>query len=105
MDARRQPWLDAPDYPVLADGEVHVWRAGLRQDEAAQLKLWETLSADERERAHRFHFRRDQEHFVAARGALRNILGRYTGVSPRLLRFSYDGYGKPALSGETDCGP
>jgi 4'-phosphopantetheinyl transferase len=30
--------------------------------------------------------------------------GRYTGVAPRRLRFSYDRYGKPALNGET-CDP
>jgi 4'-phosphopantetheinyl transferase len=104
MDAPQQPWLDAPKYPHLAEGEVHVWRACLHRDEATLLELRESLSADEQERAGRFHFRRDREDFVAARGALRNILGRYAGVAPRQLRFSYDRYGKPTLSGETRCG-
>ncbi|MET0647234.1 MAG: 4'-phosphopantetheinyl transferase superfamily protein [Pyrinomonadaceae bacterium] len=100
MDARQQPWLDAPESPLLADGEVHVWRARLLQDERTLGELWDTLSADERERAERFHFRRDRDRFIAARGALRNLLGRYAGVAPRLLRFSYDSYGKPSLCGE-----
>ena len=100
MDARQQPWLDAPDSPHLADGEVHVWRARLLPDARTFRELWDTLSADERERAERYHFRRDRDRFVAARGALRNLLGRYAGVEPRLLRFSYDGYGKPSLRGE-----
>ncbi len=99
MDAPQQPWPDAPESPTLAEGEVHVWRVCLRRDEAALRELLETLSPDERERGDRFHFRRDREHFIAARGALRAILGRYVGVAPGLLRFSYDGYGKPALSG------
>jgi len=105
MNASQHLWLDAPERPHLADGEVHVWRASLRQDGGALLGLWESLSADERERAGRFHFRRDRDRFVAARGALRDLLGRYTGVEPRLLRFSYDGYGKPSLDGVTGGGP
>ncbi|MBA3320944.1 MAG: 4'-phosphopantetheinyl transferase superfamily protein [Pyrinomonadaceae bacterium] len=100
MNALQHLWLDAPEPPLLADGEVHVWRACLHQDAATLLELWSSLSADERERAARFRFRRDTEHFVAARGALRNILGRYMNIAPRLLRFSYDRYGKPVLNGE-----
>src|SRR3712207_7045713 len=47
------------------------------------------LSADELERAGRFHFRKDRDRFVAGRGALREILGRYAGVAPQRLRFRY----------------
>jgi 4'-phosphopantetheinyl transferase len=102
MSACHQLWDDGPDNPALADGEVHVWRACLRQQESALHELWLSLSADERERAGRFHFRKDREHFVAARGVLRNLLGRYTGVAPPLIRFSYNRYGKPALDGDAD---
>ena len=98
MTTPNQSWCDAPECPVLAEGDVHVWRASLSQHRARLLELWQSLSTDERERARRFHFDRDREHFVAARGALRNILCRYTGTAPGLLRFSYDGYGKPGLS-------
>ena len=77
---------------------MHVWRADLSPGRARLLELWQSLSADERERARRFHFERDRGSFIAARGALRNILSRYTGTAPGLLRFSYDAYGKPALS-------
>src|ERR1043166_6068483 len=105
MNVSQPLWLEAPERPHLADGEVHVWRACLRQDQGTLLACWESLSADERERAGRFHFRRDREHFVTARGVLRDLLGRYTGVEPRLLRFSYDRYGKPALSGGAGGAP
>jgi 4'-phosphopantetheinyl transferase len=98
MPPPEQPWCDAPECPVLAEGVVHVWRADLSLDRARLLELWQSLSDDERERARRFHFDRDRESFIAARGALRDILSRYTGTAPGLLRFSYDGYGKPALS-------
>jgi 4'-phosphopantetheinyl transferase len=95
-----QLWLDAPEHPYTAGGEVHVWRARLDLAGARLQQLWDSLSADERERAGRFHFRRDREHFVAARGVLRNVLSRYLGAEPRLLRFTYDAYGKPSLCGE-----
>lgn len=104
MNNARRTWPDAPERPVAVEGEVHVWLVGLDRDEASLRELSGLLSADELERAGRFHFRRDQDHFVAARGALREILGRYAGVAPRLLRFSYEKHGKPALGPETGGG-
>lgn len=93
-----QLWLGGPERPLLRDGEAQVWRAGLEPGEPALRRLWEVLSTDERQRADRFHFQRDRGHFVAARGGLREILGRYTGATPQSLRFSYDSFGKPSLS-------
>lgn len=95
-----QTWLEGPERPVLGHGEVHVWRADLNLDGPRLLQLLETLSPDERTRANKFYFRRDREHFVAARGALRDLLGRYTGGPPAALRFSYGGHGKPFLGAE-----
>ncbi len=94
----QQLWLEGPERPLLREGEAHVWRAGLEPGATTLRRLWEILSTDEQERADRFHFQRDREHFVAARGGLREILGRYTGAAPQSLRFSYDYYGKPSLS-------
>ena len=94
-----QSWVSPPENLAAAAGEVHVWRARLDQDEATLLRLARLLSADERARARKFYFRRDRDHFVAARGALRTILGRYAATPPELLCFSYNEYGKPALSG------
>ncbi len=60
------------------------------------------LSTDEQQRASRFHFQRDRNHFVLARGILRTILSRYLNVSPDQIVFSFSEYGKPALSLEMD---
>ena len=95
----QQLWLEGPERPLLGEGEVHVWRAGLEPGGPELRRLWEILSTDERQRADRFHFQRDRVHFVAARGGLREILGRYTGATAESLRFSYDSFGKPSLSG------
>jgi 4'-phosphopantetheinyl transferase len=97
-------WLDAPERPSLNRGEVHVWRGDLNLKGALLRQLNEVLSAHERLRADRFHFQKDRDHFVAARGGLREILARYTGVAPRSLCFSYGPHGKPSLSGETGGG-
>lgn len=101
----QQLWLEGPERPLLGDGEVHVWRSGLEPDAPTLRRLWEILSTDERQRADRFHFERDRGHFVAARGGLREILGRYTGATPQSLRFSYDSFGKPSLNVEDDGTP
>jgi 4'-phosphopantetheinyl transferase len=63
------------------------------------------LSREERERALRFRFERDQNEFVAAHGALRALLARYTGQEPHLLELRRDGNGKPILGGRSDGDP
>ncbi|HEY6190088.1 MAG TPA: 4'-phosphopantetheinyl transferase superfamily protein [Pyrinomonadaceae bacterium] len=93
-------WNAPPPLPVLRRKQVHVWRAALEQPSAVIDVLWDTLAVDERERAERFHFRRDREHYIVARGVLRNIIGRYSGIRPGALRFRYGSHGKPALAVE-----
>jgi 4'-phosphopantetheinyl transferase len=97
----QHPWPAAPERPVAVEGEAHVWRICLEQEESPLHRLSKLLSADELRRAGNFRFQRDHDHFVAARGALRDILSRYVGLAPGLLRFSYAKYGKPSLSRET----
>jgi 4'-phosphopantetheinyl transferase len=55
------------------------------------------LSEDERARADRFVFGKDKRRFVTAHGALRLILGEYTGVDPHELSFAQGENGKPCL--------
>ncbi|HEV2864427.1 MAG TPA: 4'-phosphopantetheinyl transferase superfamily protein [Pyrinomonadaceae bacterium] len=93
----------SPRRDPLGGAEVHVWRASLKQPPEVLSALAATLSPEELERAARFHFRKDRDSFVVARGALRDILGRYLGVPPRRVRFTYGEFGKPALAAET-CG-
>jgi 4'-phosphopantetheinyl transferase len=59
--------------------------------------LAQTLTPDETGRAERFFFEKDKNHFVAARGVLRDILSRYLSTEPAQIRFQYNDYGKPAL--------
>jgi 4'-phosphopantetheinyl transferase len=79
--------------------EVHVWTARLDREAEELHDLEATLSPDERARADRFHFARDRQRFVAARGVLRTLLGKYLRQAPASLEFSYGPYGKPSLAG------
>ena len=56
------------------------------------------LSADERNRADRFYFPRDQRRYTVGRAALRLQLGAQLGVAPEAVQFAYGQYGKPALA-------
>jgi 4'-phosphopantetheinyl transferase len=55
------------------------------------------LSKDEVERAGRFVFEKDRNHYIAGRGLLRVILGSYLDLEPSQPEFVYGPYGKPAL--------
>jgi 4'-phosphopantetheinyl transferase len=90
-------WGKPPDTLALKTDEVHVWRADLGQKGFVQ-PLLSTLTADERARAARFYFEKDREHFIIARGVLRNILSRYLQIAPERIRFHYLSHGKPAVA-------
>ena len=79
--------------------EIHVWQAVLDADVQNLGQLESTLSLEEKARADRFHFVKDRNRYVVARGLLRNLLGGYLQRAPASLEFSYGEYGKPTLSG------
>ena len=98
------PWHSAPQTLLLHSDEVHVWRTALDVPESQGRNLWDTLTADECQRAERYIFERDRAHFVVARGLLRVLLGRYLRQEPQSLRFTYGPHGKPALATNTGGG-
>src|SRR5262245_29954900 len=98
MTGLDQIWRSPPADLLLAPGEVHVWRVALNLAAARIEALQQTLSTDELDRAERYHFPNDRQRFIAARGVLRAILGRYLKVEPSQIHFCYNAYGKPALS-------
>ena len=84
-------------FPGLAldAAEVHLWQASL---DGRPADIFESfLSADELDRANRFHFREDRIHFIVARGLLRNLLAAYLGINCMELQFAYGAKGKPFL--------
>lgn len=91
-------WIPPPACPELAANDVHIWRAPLDLPSERLTALQRVLSAAERQRASRFVRAQDRQRFIAARGHLRVLLGRYLQCQPEQLVFTYNEYGKPALA-------
>ncbi|HLH68505.1 MAG TPA: hypothetical protein VKY90_05635 [Candidatus Dormibacteraeota bacterium] len=85
-------------WPCLGREEVHLWRAPLDLDREPLARLREVLSSEERALALTFRFQWARDRFVASRGWLRLLLGRYLGMPPSRLRFVIQTNGKPALA-------
>jgi 4'-phosphopantetheinyl transferase len=83
----------------LGPDEVHVWRVLLDSSPEELDRLLGGLAADERARAERFRVERARAEFVAARAALRGILGLYHSSDPVRPAFRLGPQGKPSLAG------
>lgn len=90
-------WQNPPPHLTLSRHGVHIWQASLAASPAHLESLVRLLSKDEQDRANRFHFAKDRERFIAARGTLRLILSRYLDRAPEAITFDYNRFGKPAL--------
>jgi 4'-phosphopantetheinyl transferase len=90
--------LSAESHSLPPD-EVHVWQFGLDRPAAHLAELERALAPDERARAARFRAPRHRDRFIAGRGLLRTLLGRYRQAPPEALAFAYGPHGKPSLSG------
>src|SRR5688500_14776652 len=82
--------------------QIDVWTASLDRTEADLTRLSGVLTPEEASRAARFRFPEHQKRFAAARGLLRNILSRYSGVAPQSIELRYGDNGKPAMADRTD---
>ena len=75
-----------------------MYRFALRVPRHERAALGRLLSADERQRAARFHFAGDRDRFVVARGRLRLVLACAGAGAPDRIRFAYGRHGKPSLA-------
>jgi 4'-phosphopantetheinyl transferase len=96
----RDQWLPGPQRLKLSPSDIHVWQAELDASPAKRVFYEWLLAADERERAARFRFERDRNHYIAGRGILRVLLGRYLHQPPETVKISYSEYDKPFLAGD-----
>ncbi len=93
----RIAWQIPPDDVRLERHRVDVWRVFLDVRSEPLQQMESTLSADELQRASRFHFEKDRYRYLLAHASLRDILARYLQCEPRVLIFSANEYGKPFL--------
>jgi 4'-phosphopantetheinyl transferase len=67
---------------------------------AVRERLQSRLNSEEKKRVEKLLIEKAREHFVAARGILRELLGAYLGVDAEKIAFRYGPEGKPSLSPE-----
>ncbi len=90
-------WHTPPHEVHLPLHEVHVWLASLDLAPALVERYALALSEDEKSRATRFRFARDQRRFIVSHGILRLLVGRYLHMEPLAVCFAQGAYGKPFL--------
>lgn len=78
-----------------SEQNVHVWQWDLDVRSGDFSQYWKILSTQERERADKFRFERHRHRYVAGRGELRQILGRYLALAPQAVALNYGLEGKP----------
>ncbi len=105
VPAQSSGWSPPPKELYLPSDEVHLWLARANQSTTVIESLLSTLSAQERERAERFHFPGGRENYIVGRGVLRQLLGRYLGVEPAQVTLGYSSHGKPSLAEGCDAVP
>lgn len=91
-------WSPPPAHFSIDAPLIHVWRADLRATPERLAEFESLLAADEAGRARRFHFPVHRARFVARRGILRSLLGRYLDVAPADVCLEPNPYGKPELA-------
>jgi 4'-phosphopantetheinyl transferase len=91
--------VTASDIPP---GEVHVWCWSLAVNDDELARALSLLDERELERAERLRVPAVRRRFIAARAALRSVLGECTGTDPAAVSFAYGERGKPRLA---DGGP
>lgn len=78
--------------------DVHLWSIPLIQPPHYFHILQTSLCDEETQRAQRFIFEEHRRRFIIGRGALRDILSRYLGISAAAIQFHYQATGKPKLA-------
>jgi 4'-phosphopantetheinyl transferase len=95
-------WSPAAQDLTLQNDEVHIWLACLDVDPEERTRLRSYLNEDEVSRVERFVFPRDRDHFIVARGRLRELVGRYLHCPPNVVQFKTGRYGKLSLLDDLD---
>jgi 4'-phosphopantetheinyl transferase len=90
-------WASRSDIPPLAGNEIHVWAITLAVTTDILKNFAAILSPAESERAKKFKFDKHRNRFIAGRGAMRVILGKYLDATPADIRFVCLANGKPDL--------
>lgn len=81
---------------------MQVWTVDLSSFACHLSSLRSLLSPEERTRAARFTFERDERRFVLSHGIVRRLLSHYLGLAPACISFHHSRHGKPAVQANAD---
>jgi 4'-phosphopantetheinyl transferase len=98
-----ETWRAPVAHPVPRAGEVFALLVDLRVGVERLRELTAALNQRERERAESFAMDEWRDRWSAARGTLREVLGRALEIVPADVRFRFAAHGKPEL--DPDCAP
>lgn len=82
----------------LPQEATHVWLMTNSLPIEALDAMFGILDEQERQRARRYHFKRDRDRFVASRAAVREVLAGYLACAPDEVEFEFAGHGKPRVA-------
>jgi 4'-phosphopantetheinyl transferase len=97
--------LPLPSPPLLRLAEIHIWLQRLAVGTATSSRLQLYLDDTEQQQASRYHFDRDRNRFVVARGTLRTILAEYLRTPPaeiHIVMGSKASHSLPRIAPTTD---
>ena len=87
--------------PLLAN-QLHVWQVNFSKQLDNISFFLNLLSDNEKEKASKFCFKKDQNQFIISRGALRILSAAYLDMNAKEIEFKYGEYGKPEFDFNSD---
>jgi len=80
--------------------DIHIWYCDFDLNRDKVEYYSSLLSEDEKQKASRFKFKKDEVCYIISRGILRLLIGSYLRINPKDLNFKYTSFGKPFLTFE-----
>lgn len=87
--------LSSIDIKPILPNQTHVWKVNFIQQINNIPFFLSLLSTDEKDKASKFRFKKDQNQYIISRGALRLSSASYLNIDPKKIEFKYGKYGKP----------
>lgn len=91
-------WLNGALCGYNCNNSVDVWRINISSHLALSDDFLQLLSPGEITRANKYYREADRQRSIVSRGALRNILGKYLGLSPAAVQFKATANKKPFVA-------
>jgi 4'-phosphopantetheinyl transferase len=83
----------------IKQGELHVWRYKVNENDYIAEKINPVLSNKEKERAGRFINQSDSIRYIVNHRFIRIVLADYLNIEPNYIQIEYGPFGKPFIKG------